>query len=159
MKADNPFKIEIQLNGRPANLSFDRNFIIREDEVEFIHWKNRKIVQPTISTETYNDFIEIFKKATLQSVSLVDHYFEEEKDEVEPLLSAEFYNYGVEVDVTSFNPNMNGESEFMLEFNLFFECLDAGDNIIFMYDIRGCCCIEVKVSHTKEILTTIDWDF
>lgn len=77
----------------------------------------------------------------------------------EPLLSAEFDNYGVDVDIMSFDPNPNGKSAFMLEFDLLFECLDAHGNLIFMYDSSGCCCIEVKVSHTKELITTIDWDF
>ncbi|MEM6686585.1 MAG: hypothetical protein AAF617_12460 [Bacteroidota bacterium] len=159
MSANHPFEIELLLNDRPTSLSFVRNFTIHGDEIEIMQLPYRKIAQPRISKETYHDIIEIFKTVALQSVASADHYFQEQKAEVAPLLSTEFDKYGVDIDMISFDPDSNGKSAFMLEFDLFYECLDAHGNVIFMYDNRGCCCVKVQVSHTKELITTIDWDF
>ncbi|EDP97797.1 hypothetical protein U8527_05585 [Kordia algicida OT-1] len=147
-------EIKIVFKGTPTTIDlsdafYKLNNTIRIKSIKSKGYENFGVSE--LNLTTYNDLKEHIKRAIQITEEKIDDFYEEDKEELEPLYSAELDHFRVEFDLMSYGLNKENHTQPKATFDILIDCMDYGDQPIFLYDSRGLFYVSFELTSNNEL--------
>lgn len=142
-------------HNRPTKVDLKEVFYpISDNEIGIVDKAYRRLTVDRLNGAAYHELLDLIRSAIARSEQLAVDFYNDNKEEVEPLYSLELDHYSVGIDLLAYAPNAAANGRPALELDVLIECRDKDGQPIFMYDSRGCCCVSFELNASNELIVS-----